>query len=953
MTSISKLKVFSSETCLISTLASQLIALDRRDLQDHLVILPTQRLATHLSGILARKWGALIPPTFLSMEALIKRGACQSSPRIISDAALDFLVQRKLAEQEWNFLRPGQERELRLILGELYENKQRDQAFALIKRHIEEDIYRDPNYLDSILGRVLEIETILNETEASIKEKQLWTKAEAMAEAANNFSPTSVGLEQFNDIYLVGFTSMSPSWMPAVEELCKLDSLEVWLSDKPNIFHQSSPLSELIGTFRGICEELPVESSHVTEKKPVHLVEVDSPFGEVAKALELIHQLIAEGHEPSQLGVLLTNEGLYGPILSCLKDDVLEKGNLALTRPFLQCRQGRWLEKTIKVLEQQDLQHWVDWMSDPHTLAWITEHHDFNLESFIWNLAKSNAASLPQFLGTSPEGQELLDHLMDLSKDFPSGQKRLDDWVQSTFTWIQRCEVKEDRSSGEAQSIADTLKQFLRTAEQACELHTGLISRREYFDFLRLHLLEADIRDTGEPLSGVQFLSLAESRYYPFSAVIILGCNEGTFPKALPKDELLDNLLKKQMGLPGWESLESMEDQTFHLLKERLPQLYLFRSKVVDEQETVTSRFIEKLQTEETMTSSSLKFEPNSFWAGLGQAFTSHDYQTNSEGVSPEHPDRLWNRVSASSLEKLLRCPYRFMLHKLQVKPVEFAKVDDPRREGEWLHQILESFFTGCIDEDTIFQWQSQDFEDFTSIALERLKILTHIIGPDNFEGKPLYFHLLQHSWPRFIDHISRFYGESFIDFSKGLREAKLDSFASPAKIKIRDILRNCQGSIDSIDRSYGLTMITDYKRRTSPARRESQQGVLTQLPFYSLAIMGLEKDFNLEQMLIGYWNIIKGEWTTHGVGESAKERAVSKGLANSRSPDIRSITETAIKTWTWRESSVLEEGRFYADPSSCTLCDYQDICRKSDPRHQELIESQTKLNDYLVEEFS
>ena len=89
------------------------------------------------------------------------------------------------------------------------------------------------------------------------------------------------------------------------------------------------------------------------------------------------------------------------------------------------------------------------------------------------------------------------------------------------------------------------------------------------------HLLNAEIRTKGEPLYGVQIVSLDEARHYPFEHVFILGCNEGSFPKPLPKDELVDNYLKLQIDLPGWEYLEKMEDQTFYMLERRIPYLYL------------------------------------------------------------------------------------------------------------------------------------------------------------------------------------------------------------------------------------------------------------------------------------------------------------------------------------------------------------------------------------------
>ena len=49
------------------------------------------------------------------------------------------------------------------------------------------------------------------------------------------------------------------------------------------------------------------------------------------------------------------------------------------------------------------------------------------------------------------------------------------------------------------------------------------------------------------------------------------------------------------MGLAGWPQLEAMEDQSFHLLHARTPQLIMTRPLYQDQSQQVRSRFIERL----------------------------------------------------------------------------------------------------------------------------------------------------------------------------------------------------------------------------------------------------------------------------------------------------------------------------------------------------------------------
>ena len=83
-------------------------------------------------------------------------------------------------------------------------------------------------------------------------------------------------------------------------------------------------------------------------------------------------------------------------------------------------------------------------------------------------------------------------------------------------------------------------------------------------------MLKQDCRFIGYPLKGIQVISLPEARYVPFQAIVILGCVEGVFPKSLPQDVLVDDWIKRKLGLRGWSYIESLEDTTFQLLVDRL-----------------------------------------------------------------------------------------------------------------------------------------------------------------------------------------------------------------------------------------------------------------------------------------------------------------------------------------------------------------------------------------------
>ena len=194
--------------------------------------------------------------------------------------------------------------------------------------------------------------------------------------------------------------------------------------------------------------------------------------------------------------------------------------------------------------------------------------------------------------------------------------------------------------------------------------------RNDLLLLTKKQLLNAEIRTKGEPLSGVQIISLDEARHYPFEHVFILGCNEGSFPKPLPKDELVDNYLKLQIDLPGWEYLEKMEDQTFYMLERRIPYLYLCRADFKDGEPQTKSRFIEQVSIDYDIESFHFEFSGSNFWSNENCYDTSLNQIDFKEEGQVEIDENLWSKFSQSSLSKLLCCPYRYFLYKQNLQKV-------------------------------------------------------------------------------------------------------------------------------------------------------------------------------------------------------------------------------------------------------------------------------------------
>lgn len=939
------LKLFPSSTCLVTEIVEYLKDKGKHELDHILILLPTQRLCTHFLARLAKERCAFFPPKVMSFESLILSGAKPGIDKAISPEGLQFVIHRILKESDWKHLDPSHDRELRLLLEEMWAHGVEDTGFEKLHTYLQEDIYRNETANDTLQERLVEIESVLQKTLQDLVKLERSTAAQYFSLVASDSSSLIESVLSFEEVILSAYTSMTPSWLKPLTALSQLENVSFWLTKPPTTYHQSPPLAKLVDRVQDLCRgELNVSANKesISHRKAT-LFEVDTPFQEVVAAIELAESLVKGGVEPSQVGILLTDESLYGPLMFELRQELDPSTNLAMVRPFQSTLLGRWLELSIKALEDQSVQSWIDWISHPMTQQWMGEKHKVDSDFIAWSISNTRATSLFAWLNQE-ENSELSNDIELFRRDFSVGQLPLNLWFERLNIWLTRCQALE----GADESSLSVMAEFQRLVESLAKHQDILMSSSEFFMFIRDYLLKQDVRDIGEPLKGIQVISLSEARYYPFEAVIIVGCNEGTFPRALPKDILLNNFLKRQMGLPGWEVIEAMEDQSFHLLKDRIRHLYMIRCKESLGRLMVRSRFIEKLFADEQINIERTPSSVKTFWQNRALSPTSSCEKNENEGRMVPGFEQSWMRISASSLSKLLHCPYSFILSYLKLSPVEFLEESSPIIEGEWLHKVLEVFFSGSVEGQAIHSWDDVNDADFVSTGLSRLDYLTKLLGPKNIGEKALYFHLKHHAWPEFIGHLNRVFNGHVDSLKQGLKEYQLVDLMPGMSIEVRGLHRQLTGRIDSIDFGEGMTLLTDYKRRTSPSPKETQNGLNPQLAIYAISIRKSSLKGSQTHLLGGYWNIIKGEWQGHAVDDQARDIGVKRGLISKRSTSFEDANAACLNLWKWREQHIIDQGRFYADPSKCGLCQYEDVCRKNDPSYSAQIQEQDFLKKHL-----
>lgn len=988
--------LWPASACLIRELANELATFERSVLAKSLVVLPTKRLGNWLIALLAEKLGAFLPPRILTLDEMLQQFAPPPSAHHLHPLT-PFEDQQLVAELietgGFRHLRSGHEHEICQLFKELIDWQLEDVAFARLEQAARTSAHSEPG-LNTLTERIIELEALYTQratrlAQASAIPTNVLTQARclslAQAITEHNGIPGIEGL-----VYVVGLSSAKALHAPLFRAMSRCSRIQLWFND-PSIGLRRGPLERLLEFV-----DAPTVQRQCTEQRTgkIQTLAASSPLAEAALAVELVSSAIRQGCLPSHIALLVADDHSYAAPIRYLMAQASIKANFAITAPLAQTRLGSWLAALVACLRApEESQIFLNLLVHPATRCWLRAKFA-NIE--VGSLASLDAVigygafGAPRSLSAILHEQQHTPHLATANGTTTS--KAADLYQLSLHTlaeflrpltvhkkrplaehaaaWrlviseiaaaVEQDTANDQAAAGITQSVNTAIAEFFAEIDGSNSHLIGHLSATRFVQIVADNLLQRDVRSVGDQLAGVQVLSIEEARYVPFRLAIILGCNEGRLPRALPKDRLIDNYLKTQAGLPGWQLLEAIEDTTFRLLAARLPHLCLSYAESDGKDELVRSRFIETLLAEGKAKA----------LAGDGELALRRliDGETNldpsqarctskrSEGELPQAGQQLaerMQRMSATSLEALLRCPYQYLLRHLKVEALEFKDKQKAKDEGELLHAILEAFFKDRSSDIEPLP-EAQAWPDFPKQATRRLVALTRRLAPPDFIHSSLYRHLRGFAWPALARHLHQIYTpdtwvKALLDPLRELRFGGPNTPKLTAEINGRRIALT--GSIDAIDPIPGMTIVTDFKRRGLPDNQLARFGLAPQLILYAHALQQLRLDlpedrFHTANMVIGYWSIQLGTWHSIAAGKDVLASAKQLGLIGARTKTtLEDIMSLMFEHWRWRDQQIIEvEQAFRADPSACGFCSYAGICRKDDPRWAETMANRALL---------
>ncbi len=364
----------------------------------------------------------------------------------------------------------------------------------------------------------------------------------------------------------------------------------------------------------------------------------------------------------------------------------------------------------------------------------------------------------------------------------------------------------------------------------------------------------------GEPLEGLQFMGLLETRLLDFENIILLSVNEGKLPLGNTQNTYLPFDVRRNFGLNTFLENDSIYAYHFYRLLQNSKNIYLLYNALGSGVNTgEKSRFITQMEMESPHKIEHIVIENTS------EPILQEPIIIEKTEKVLEKLNEWKSRISASHLISYLYNPIDFYLNNI-LKAKETEEIEEElsqRNYGNLVHYALDKLYEGKKGKIL----KASDIEDLKpkidraiNSAIVKLK---H--QPELYERGMNYIHKSMAA--KVVEHI--------LDYDLGLIKAgnSLEIISLENRINAEFLMGengekiNFIGYIDRIDRLNGVVRVIDFK--TAKAKNlsmkpkeekledfmgsaDSKQAL--QLSIYAYMVLHNEK-FSVNQLQCGIWS--------------------------------------------------------------------------------------------------
>ena len=556
----------------------------------------------------------------------------------------------------------------------------------------------------------------------------------------------------------------------------------------------------------------------------VNIVKCSTSIAQVIRASEILSRLSVE--ELDSTCVVINDEAALEPLLSALAD-VKGEVNLAIGKPLAQTNVSRIVEDIFLVRSHYVRKgkiyhkHFIQWLQLIRASGYANEACDaIRTEVLDMNIAQITQDHLEKWSQTYESFSVLFDAFKLDAQPIQA--------LEAAYSFLSQHNPPDDFSLVARQKMLGVLEELMQLLRRFDYLSHDQVLLRLY----QLVIARMKMQYTGEPIEGLQLLSLSETRALDFKRIFFLGANEDYFPGERFSQSYIPFDLRSHYKLAMPEDLEAIHSYTYHRLLQEVQEVYYFYSTDVAEFKSAEpSRYIIQLLAELREVNPALTLHEEV--VGTPEIIRFKEGVESSDFIRQRIRAILEAGISPSALNKLISCPldfyYRYIARLGEEKEVDESMSSS--KFGEIVHRVLEDFYKPFVGTFP----SAKDFDALKMNLSDRaMEVAASLYGGRNLAQG--------------IDHLSmRIAVDMLHKYIDAEKESALDADGIPKLREVKfvedgvsrsfDFSLNgepfafgLRGKIDRADSVAGVLHVIDYKTGKVAADKTSFKGDFSKL---------------------------------------------------------------------------------------------------------------------------
>lgn len=515
------------------------------------------------------------------------------------------------------------------------------------------------------------------------------------------------------------------------------------------------------------------------------------------------------------------------------------------------------------------------------------------------------------------------------------------------------CRAKKELSLGQNKEASETLRLYGFATDllgELCELlPDARVSTEEFLSLLNLSFADADLGSVPDRHDCVVIGSAATARFDTVRAVFLPGLCEGEFPRAVSDDGILtdadkDTLENFGVSFDTREKRQSAEELFYVYRAVTMPRdrLFLLCPSAEADGSAITPSLafarVEKL----------LGLSPETFVPPREGAVLSAPVPVLH---AKPLPDGSTLRLSQSSIQDFVLCPYRYYsTHLLRLRSRKDSTLA-PADEGTFLHFVFEQFLRRAMGKDGKLHLPP---ESELPLLTDRIisDYLSRVcpIPPDRMDARLLHIfaRLREHALLMLRDITEEIANSHFLPAKTEQTIGGSGENALPAvsfELKNGNRVTLC-GKVDRVDLWEDgdklAVRIVDYKTGEHQfSLDEVRTGEDLQLVLYLFAVISADPDRRIPggaeflyaatekgQTSIGRSGFLLDEDRILGAADTTPDRRYTKKLLKQSAEDLQELIQE-MKSAVCSVAERILAGEAYKTPSerACRFCPVADCC--------------------------